>query len=73
MKATAAVRRDQPRDWHLAQALLAEMNIRQHEMLNWMALAGRWSARLQAAGDPDYMETYILASDKCFCPSRLTH
>ena len=39
----------------------------QHEMLNWMALAGA----MEALGRKkpviqDYMETYILASDKCF-------
>ena len=39
----------------------------QHEMLNWMALVGA----MEALGRDrpviqDYMETYILASDKCF-------
>ncbi len=39
----------------------------QHEMLNWMALMGAMEAL--GRGKPviqDYMETYILASDKCF-------
>jgi hypothetical protein len=39
----------------------------QHEMLNWMCLIGA----MEALDKPkpviqDYMETYILASDKCF-------
>ena len=47
---------------------LAEMEYSgQHEMLNWMALMGA----MEALDRPkpviqDYMETYILASDKCF-------
>jgi hypothetical protein len=39
----------------------------QHEMLNWMALMGAMEAI--GRGKPviqDYMETHILASDKCF-------
>jgi len=39
----------------------------QHEMLNWMALAGAMEALdKKPPVIQDYMETYILASDKCF-------
>jgi hypothetical protein len=39
----------------------------QHEMLNWMALAGAMEALdKKKPVIQDYMETYILASDKCF-------
>jgi hypothetical protein len=47
---------------------LAEMEFSgQHEMLNWMALMGAMEALdRKAPVIQDYMETYILASDKCF-------
>ena len=47
---------------------LAEMEFSgQHEMLNWMALAGAMEALdRKPPVIQDYMETYILASDKCF-------
>jgi len=47
---------------------LAEMEYSgQHEMLNWMALAGAMEALdRKPPVIQDYMETYILASDKCF-------
>jgi hypothetical protein len=35
-------------------------------MLNWMALIGAMAALDRRAVVQDYMETYILASDKCF-------
>ena len=38
----------------------------QHEMLNWMALIGAMEALDRRPVIQDYMETYILASDKCF-------
>jgi len=39
----------------------------QHEMLNWMCLIGAMEALDKPAPViQDYMETYILASDKCF-------
>ena len=38
----------------------------QHEMLNWMALIGAMEALDRKPVIQDYMETYILASDKCF-------
>ena len=38
----------------------------QHEMLNWMALMGAMEALDRKPVIQDYMETYILASDKCF-------
>jgi hypothetical protein len=46
---------------------LAEMEYAgQHEMLNWMALIGAMEALDRRPVIQDYMETYILASDKCF-------
>ena len=46
---------------------LAEMEFAgQHEMLNWMALIGAMEALDRRPVIQDYMETYILASDKCF-------
>ena len=46
---------------------LAEMEFAgQHEMLNWMALIGAMEALERRPVVQDYMETYILASDKCF-------
>jgi hypothetical protein len=47
---------------------LADMEFSgQHEMLNWMALAGAMEALdRKPPVIQDYMETYILASDKCF-------
>jgi hypothetical protein len=46
---------------------LAEMEFAgQHEMLNWMALIGAMEALDRRPIIQDYMETYILASDKCF-------
>ena len=46
---------------------LAEMEYAgQHEMLNWMALIGAMEALDRRPVVQDYMETYILASDKCF-------
>ncbi len=46
---------------------LAEMEYAgQHEMLNWMALIGAMDALDRRPVIQDYMETYILASDKCF-------
>ena len=47
---------------------LAEMEFAgQHEMLNWMALIGAMEALdRKPPVIQDYMETYILASDKCF-------
>ncbi len=47
---------------------LAEMeHSGQHEMLNWMALMGAMEALdKKKPVIQDYMETYILASDKCF-------
>jgi hypothetical protein len=38
----------------------------QHEMLNWMCLIGAMEALDRKPVIQDYMETYILASDKCF-------
>ena len=49
------------------QRSLAEMEYAgQHEMLNWMALIGAMEALDRRPVIQDYMETYILASDKCF-------
>jgi hypothetical protein len=46
---------------------LAEMEFSgQHEMLNWMCLIGAMEALDKKPVIQDYMETYILASDKCF-------
>ena len=46
---------------------LAEMEYSgQHEMLNWMCLIGAMEALDKKPVIQDYMETYILASDKCF-------
>jgi hypothetical protein len=46
---------------------LAEMEFAgQHEMLNWMALIGAMERLDRRPVIQDYMETYILASDKCF-------
>ncbi len=38
----------------------------QHEFLNWVCLAGAMSALGHRAEIVDYVETYILNSDKCF-------
>jgi hypothetical protein len=49
------------------QRSLADMEYSgQHEMLNWMALIGAMEALDRKPVIQDYMETYILASDKCF-------
>src|SRR5499427_3426113 len=49
------------------QRSLSEMEYAgQHEMLNWMALIGAMEALDRRPVIQDYMETYILASDKCF-------
>ena len=46
---------------------LAEMEFSgQHEMLNWMALVGAMEALGRRPAIADYMESFILASDKCF-------
>ncbi|MBV9860452.1 MAG: extradiol ring-cleavage dioxygenase [Alphaproteobacteria bacterium] len=46
---------------------LAEMERSgQHEMLNWMALVGAMEALGRKPVIHDYMETFILASNKCF-------
>ncbi len=46
---------------------LAEMEFSgQHEMLNWMCLIGAMEALDRKPVIQDYMETHILASDKCF-------
>lgn len=38
----------------------------QHELLNWVALAGVMDAVGKEAGVIDYVETYVLNSNKCF-------
>ena len=38
----------------------------QHELLNWMALAGAMHELGRKPVIDDYVETYIFQSDKCF-------
>src|SRR5579863_2384730 len=56
------------RDWETwRKRSLEEMEYSgQHEMLNWMVLIGAMEALDRKPVIQDYMETYILASDKCF-------
>jgi hypothetical protein len=53
------------RDWHALQRQRLEA-AGQHEMLNWIALAGAMTEAGKGAKVIDYVETSVMTSNKCF-------